>query len=104
MWEGLYEHTDNLLIPGRTIYATIILHSASSLLGSKGRRDMALGKHKKTSKGRFRKEKQTTKIQNLKKTYPILNDVNGNMHLGTLLDRLGVDSLSQALKKLRGSK
>jgi len=64
---------------------------------------MGLGKHKRTSKGRFRKEKRSTKIQNLKETYPVLNDVNGNMHLGTLLDRLHVNSLNKALEKLRRS-
>ena len=62
---------------------------------------MALGRHKRTSKGRFRKEKRSTKIENLKETYPVLKGINGNMHVGTLLDRLGVDSLNQALKKLR---
>jgi hypothetical protein len=62
---------------------------------------MALGRHKRTSKGRFRKEKRSTKIENLKETYPVLKGINGNMHVGTLLDRLGADSLNQALKKLR---
>lgn len=62
---------------------------------------MALGKHKRTGKGTFRKERRDSKIANLKKEYSELEDINGNKKLGTLLDELKVDSLTQALKKLR---
>jgi len=41
------------------------------------------------------------KTKNLKKEYPELANVNGNMKLGTLREQLGVNSLSQALKTLR---
>lgn len=40
-------------------------------------------------------------MKNLKKEYPELKDINGNMKLGTLRERLGVDSLDQVLKILR---
>lgn len=63
---------------------------------------MPLGKHTRTAKGTFRRERADSLIKNLKKEYPALKNVNGNMKLGTLRDRLGVDSLSQALKKLGG--
>lgn len=51
--------------------------------------------------GEFRRKKSNTKIESLKTRYPVLDCINGNMHLGTLLDRLEVDSLSKALKTLR---
>ena len=62
---------------------------------------MSLPKHQRTDKGTFRRERADSLIKNLKKEYPELQNVNGNMKLGTLRDRLGVDSLDQALKKLR---
>jgi len=66
---------------------------------------MALGQHSKNPVSkRIRKERSDSLIKNLKKEYPILQDQNGNMKLGTLEERLGVDSLSQALKKLREEK
>lgn len=66
---------------------------------------MALGKHSKNpTSGRIRKERGDSLIKNLKKEYPALKDINGNMKLTTLEDRLGVDSLSQVLKKLREEK
>jgi len=62
---------------------------------------MHLGKHQRTEAGRFRRERADSRIGNLKKEYPGLQDVNGNMKLGTLRDKLGVESLSQAIKKLK---
>jgi len=62
---------------------------------------MPLGPHTRTDKGTFRRERGDSLIKNLKKEYPELKPVNGNMKLQTLRDRLGVDSLNQALKKLR---
>jgi hypothetical protein len=61
---------------------------------------MALGKHSRTSKGTFRRERGDAKIANLKNEYPQLEQFNGNMHLSTLRDKYNVDSLSQLLKKL----
>ena len=63
-------------------------------------KEMHLGKHRRTDQGRFRRERADSLVKNLKKEYSVLHDVNGNMKLGTLRDKLGVDSLSQALKKL----
>ncbi len=61
---------------------------------------MGLGKHARTEAGRFRRERGDSLVKNLKKEYPQLKDINGNMKLETLRDRLGVDSLSKVLEKL----
>jgi hypothetical protein len=61
---------------------------------------MHLGKHQRTEEGRFRRERADSLVKNLKKEYSALHDINGNMKLGTLRDKLGVQSLSQVLKKL----
>lgn len=63
---------------------------------------MALGKHQRTEGGTFRRERADSLIKHLKKEYPELKHINGNMKLGTLKERLGVESLDQALRKLRG--
>jgi len=62
---------------------------------------MSLPKHQRTEKGTFRRERADSLVKNLKKEYPELQGVNGNMKLGTLRDRLRVDSLDQVLRKLR---
>ena len=62
---------------------------------------MPLGRHTRTASGRYRRERGDAKVSNLRKTYPELRGVNGNTQLGTLRKRLGVDSLSGVLKKLR---
>jgi hypothetical protein len=62
---------------------------------------MSLQKHQRTDDGRFRRERSDSLVKNLKKEYPELKDINGNMKLGTLRERLGVDSLDQVLKILR---
>ena len=59
-----------------------------------------LGEHKRTKESTFRKERSDSLIKNLKKEYPQLENINGNTKLGTILDKKGVDSLSQLLKKL----
>jgi hypothetical protein len=59
-----------------------------------------LGKHEKTAGGTFRKERSDSLVKNLKEDYPQLAKFNGNTKLGTLLEKKGVDSLSQLLKKL----
>jgi len=51
--------------------------------------------------GRIRAKREDTKVENLKGTYPELGHINGNMHIGTLQEKLGVTSLSAAIKKLR---
>ena len=60
-----------------------------------------LGKHTRTTKGTFRKERTDSLIKNLKKDYSQLDKFNGNMKLGTLLKKYNADSISQLLKKLR---
>lgn len=64
---------------------------------------MSLPRHGRTNQGTFRRERADSLIKNLKKEYPELEPINGNMKLGTLRDRLGVDSLDQVLKVLRKS-
>ena len=63
---------------------------------------MSLPKHQRTEGGTFRRERSDSLIKHLKKEYPELRNINGNMKLGTLRDRLDVDSLDRVLKKLRG--
>lgn len=62
---------------------------------------MSLPKHQRTERGSFRRERGDSLIKNLKKEYPELEGINGNMKFQALRDRLDVDSLDQALKKLR---
>ena len=62
---------------------------------------MSLPKHQRTEQGTFRRERADSLVKNLRKEYPELQGINGNMKLGTLRDRLGVDSLDQVLRKLR---
>lgn len=63
---------------------------------------MKLGKHEKTSEGRFRKERTDSSMDKLKKEYPVLNKLHGNIKtLGGAEKSLGVDSLSQVIKKAR---
>jgi len=64
---------------------------------------MPLGKHQRTDKGTFRKERSDSLVKNLKKDYPELEGINGNTKLGTLEEELGVDSLSAVLKALKKS-
>lgn len=65
---------------------------------------MALGKHTRTAQGTFRKERSDSLIKNLKEEYPELAKINGNMKLGTLEEKLKVDSLHQAIKVLQEKK
>ncbi len=66
---------------------------------------MKLGEHEKTNEGRFRKERADSLIENLKKEYPVLSKLHGNIKtLGGAEKSLGVDSLSQVLKKARNMK
>ena len=71
---------------------------------AKEHRSMSLQKHQRTRSGTFRRERADSRVKELKKEYPELRDINGNMKLGTLRKRLGVDSLDQVLKKLRSKK
>ena len=66
---------------------------------------MKLGKHQKTEEGRFRKERADSSMKQLRKEYPVLNKLNGNIKtLGGAEKTLGVDSLSQVIKEARKMK
>ncbi len=63
---------------------------------------MKLGKHTKTEKGTFRKERSDSSMDKLKKEYPALKKLNGKIKtLGGAMKSLGVDSLSQVLKEAK---
>jgi hypothetical protein len=60
---------------------------------------MSLEQHKRTKEGRFRKERSDSLMENLKKEYPILNKLHGNIKsLGGAEKSLKVDSLSKVIK------
>lgn len=65
---------------------------------------MPLGTHTKTEKGRIRQERSDSLLGNLAKDYKVLEQFNPRMKLGTLKDKLGADSLDEALKIIRNSK
>jgi hypothetical protein len=71
---------------------------------NRGEKNMALGKHTRTSKGTFRRERGDSKAKNLRKEYPEFNKVHGSTELGTLRERFGVDSLNKVREKLREQK
>ena len=63
---------------------------------------MELGKHKKTEEGRFRKERSDSSMKQLRKEYPVLKKLNGNLKtLGGAEKSLGVNSLSKVIEKAR---
>ena len=63
---------------------------------------MSFEQHKRTDKGTFRKERADSSMENLRKEYPELNKLHGNIKtLGGAEKVLGVDSLSQVLKEAR---
>lgn len=63
---------------------------------------MAFEPHQKTTKGRIRKERSDSSMEKLRKEYPELNNLHGNIKtLGGAEKALGVDSLSQVRKKAR---
>jgi hypothetical protein len=62
---------------------------------------MALGKHQKTSKGRFRKERGDSLAKNLREDYPEFGKVRGDTRLDTLRKRFDVESIEDVRKALR---
>jgi hypothetical protein len=54
--------------------------------------------------GEFRKKRSDTKVQTLKQDYPQFENINGNMHLGTLKDKFNTDSLDGVLKGLKNTR
>ncbi len=65
---------------------------------------MPLGKHSRTSKGTFRRERSDSKAKNLREDYPEFKKVHGSTELGTLKKRFGVDSLNKVREELRKQK
>jgi len=65
---------------------------------------VALGKHQKTSKGQFRRERGDSRAGNLAQDYPEFKKVPPNTRLDTLRDRFNVDSLDGVRKALRKQK
>jgi hypothetical protein len=65
---------------------------------------MPLGKHTRTSKGTFRRERADSKAKNLREDYPEFNKVHGSTELGTLKKKFGVDSLNKVREELRKQK
>ena len=65
---------------------------------------MTLGKHTKTEEGTIRRERGDALMKNLAKEYPALKQFNPNMKLETLRNKLGANSLDQALKVLKKSR
>jgi hypothetical protein len=60
---------------------------------------MAFEQHKKTESGRFRKERADSSMKQLRKEYPVLTKLHGNIKtLGGAERALGVESLSQVIK------
>ena len=62
---------------------------------------MALGKHKRTEKGTFRRERSDSLAKHLREEYPEFNKVHGSTKLGTLEERFDVGSLNAVRDKLR---
>ncbi len=62
---------------------------------------MAVPNRSRDKDGEWREKRSDTKVETLKKDYPEFEGINGNMHLGTLKDKFGVDSLDQVIKELR---
>lgn len=58
----------------------------------------------RNNNGEYRRKRVDTKVQNLKKTYPEFENINGNTHLGTLMDKYDTDSLDGVLRALRKNK
>jgi len=62
---------------------------------------MPIPNRSRDNNGEWREKRADTKVETLKKDYPIFEGINGNMHLGTLKNKFGVDSLDQVIKELR---
>lgn len=66
---------------------------------------MAFEQHKRTGKGTFRRERADSSMEQLRKEYPVLNKLHGNIKtLGGAEKTLGVDSLSKVIEKARRMK
>jgi hypothetical protein len=62
---------------------------------------MPLGKHSRTVKGAFRRERGDSLAKNLREDYPEFSNVHGRTRLDTLKKKFGVDSLNAVREELR---
>ena len=62
---------------------------------------MALGRHERTEKGRFRRERSDTLAGTLAQEYAEFEGINPRKKLGTLKEEYGVDSLDALRRALR---
>lgn len=53
----------------------------------------------RNSSGPLRQKRADTLVSNIEKQYDVDFGVRGDMHLGTLLEKKGVDSLNDLLRK-----
>lgn len=65
---------------------------------------MPIPNRSRDKNGEWREKRADTKVENLKADYPEFRDINGNMHLGTLKEKYGVDSLDAVRRALRNDK
>jgi hypothetical protein len=65
---------------------------------------MPLGKHSRTEKGTFRKERGDSLAKNLREDYPEFNAVHGSTRLDTLKKKFEVESLNAVREALRKEK
>jgi hypothetical protein len=64
---------------------------------------VGLGKHSRTEKGTFRRERSDALAKNLRQDYPEFSKVHGSTQLGTLKKKYHADSLNGVRKALRKS-
>lgn len=62
---------------------------------------MSNNERSRNNDGEFHRKRRDTKVQTLKETYSEFDNINGNTHLGTLMDKYNADSLNDVLKALR---
>jgi hypothetical protein len=62
---------------------------------------VALGKHQRPKRGRFRRERGDSLAKNLREDYSEFEKVRGDTRLDTLRKRFDVDSLDDVRKALR---
>jgi hypothetical protein len=65
---------------------------------------MAIPDRSRDKNGEWREKRADTKVENLKADYPEFQGINGNMHLGTLKEKYGVESLDAVRRALRNDK
>jgi hypothetical protein len=59
------------------------------------------GNRSRTKKGPLRQKREDTRVDTIEKKYDIDLNMRGDAHLGTALERYGVESLHELVKKLK---